>query len=74
MNTIKVTDIGDSINFVVPKTMLGRLQIEDGDSIQITETANGVELTAFDAELAGQLEVAKAVMVADREVLRRLAE
>jgi putative addiction module antidote len=74
MNTIKVTDIGDSINFVVPKSMLGRLQIEDGDSIQITETANGVELTAFDAELAGQLEVAKAVMVADREVLRRLAE
>ncbi len=73
MNTIKVTDIGDSINFVVPKSMLGRLQIEDGDSIQITETANGVELTACDAELAGQLEVAKAVMVADREVLRRLA-
>lgn len=74
MNTIKVTDIGDSINFVVPKTMLGRLQVGDGDSIQITETANGVELTACDVELAQQLVVAEKIMHKREELLRKLAE
>lgn len=72
MNTIKVTDIGDSIQLVVPKSMLGQLQVADGDQLKISETANGVEITAFDNE--SFLDVAKRVMAEDREVLRKLAE
>jgi putative addiction module antidote len=74
MHTVKVTTVGDSIEIVLPKSVLGHLQVADGDQLQVKETANGLELTPWNDELARQFEVAKQVMNEDHEVLRRLAQ
>ena len=72
--TVKITTVGDSIGIVLPQDLLDQLQVRDGDSLQVTQTPHGVELTPVDTEFAEQLEVAKQVMQKRREVLKKLAE
>lgn len=71
---LKIRKIGNSSGVIMNKEMLEKLRLEDGDSILAVETPRGFELTAFNSEVARQLEVAEKVMREDRDVLRRLAE
>ena len=74
MLRLKVTTVGNSAGVVLPKELLAKLRVEKGDTLLVLETPNGIELTAHDAELERQLDIAEGVMREDREVLRRLAE
>ena len=74
MTSVKVTTVGNSVGIVLPKDLLERLRISKGDTLFVTETPKGVELTPFNAEFAEQMEIAEGVMREDRDVLRRLAE
>jgi putative addiction module antidote len=74
MSTAKVTSIGDSPGIVLPPEMLARLQARAGTELQVSETANGVELIRCKNELARQIAVAEKVMSEDRAVLQKLAE
>ena len=74
MTTVKVTKIGNSVGIVLPKEVLERLRVGQGDQLHICETPDGVSLTAYDSEFEQQMEVAEKVMREDRDVLRRLAE
>ena len=71
---LKITAIGNSAGVILPKELLSRLRVAKGDSLYATELADGVKLTPFDPELAGQMEVAERVMREDRNVLRKLAK
>jgi putative addiction module antidote len=71
---LKVRKIGNSSGVIMNKEILEKLRLEDGDFILAVETPRGFELTAFNPEVARQLEVAEKVMREDRDVLRRLAE
>lgn len=73
MVKLKVTTVGNSAGVVLPKELLAKLRVQKGDTLFALETPNGVELTAYDAELERQMEIAEGVMREDREVLRRLA-
>ena len=72
--TLKITAIGNSIGVILPKEVLARLRVNKGDSLYVTETPQGVELTAYDEKYAGQMEAGEKVMREDRDVLRKLAE
>ena len=74
MTSVKVTTVGNSVGIVLPKELLERLRINKGDTLFVTETPEGLELTPFHAEFAEQMEVAERVMREDRDVLRKLAE
>ena len=74
MTTVKVTKIGNSVGIVLPKEVLERLRVSQGDQLHICETPDGVSLTPYDSEFQRQMEVAERVMRKDRDVLRRLAE
>ncbi len=74
MTTLKVTTIGNSTGVVLPRELLQRLRVGKGDTLYVLETPNGIELTPYDPEFAGQMEAAEQVMREDRDVLRRLAE
>ena len=74
MTSVKVTTVGNSVGIVLPKELLERLRINKGDTLFVTETPQGLELTPFDAEFAEQMEVAERVMRKRRNVLRKLAE
>ena len=72
--TLKLTKIGNSTGVILPKELLEKLRVSQGDVLHVLETPRGIELTALDEELAKQMDVAERVMREDRDVLRKLAE
>jgi putative addiction module antidote len=75
MSTIvKVTTVGSSVGIVLPKEILSKLHVEKGDSLYITETPQGIQLTPYDEEFDRQIEIGKKVMRKYRDALRKLAE
>ena len=71
---LKITTIGNSAGVILPKELLARLRLKKGDELYAVETPDGVRLTAYDPELAAQMEVAERVMREDRAVLRKLSK
>ena len=71
---LKITTIGNSAGVILPKELLARLRLEKGDELHALETPDGIRLTAYDPQLAAQMEVAEQVMREDRQVLRKLAQ
>ena len=74
MNELTVTKIGNSMGVILPKEVLAKLRVGKGDKIYVTETPDGVALTAYDENFARTMEVAERVMRDHRDVLRRLSE
>jgi putative addiction module antidote len=73
-HTVKLTAIGNSTGIILPKELLEKLRVSKGDTLQVLETPNGIELTPFDDEFARQMAIAERIMRDNRDVLRRLAE
>jgi len=74
MNTkLKITTIGNSVGVVLPRELLSLLRVEKGDTLYVTELADGIKLAPFDPEFAAKMEVAEGVMRRRRDVLRKLA-
>ena len=71
---VKVTTVGSSVGIVLPKDVLAKLRVDKGDSLYITETPDGVRLTAYQPDFAPKMEVAERVMRKHRDVLRKLAK
>ena len=71
---LKVTTVGNSIGVILPKDVLARLRVSKGDTIYLTETPKGVELSAYDERFARQMEIGERVMRKHRDVLKKLAE
>ena len=74
MTTVKLTAIGNSVGVILPKELLAKLHVDKGDMLYITETPDGIALTAYNEKFARQMEVGRKIMREDRDVLRRLAE
>jgi putative addiction module antidote len=72
--TVKVTTVGNSVGIVLPKEILARLNIQKGDTLYVTETPDGVHLTAYDEKFARVMDAANQIMRENRDVLRKLAE
>jgi len=74
MQTLKLTQIGNSIGAVFPRELLARLQLEKGDVLYASETPDGLRLTVHDPEFAEQMDAARAIMKKRRAVLHELAK
>jgi putative addiction module antidote len=74
MAAAKVISIGNSIGIILPKEVASRLRVEKGDTVYITDSPDGVRLSAYDDSLAQKLDAMEQVMRENRDVLRRLAE
>ncbi|MGE0210310.1 MAG: AbrB/MazE/SpoVT family DNA-binding domain-containing protein [Parvibaculaceae bacterium] len=74
MYRLKITRVGNSAGVVLPKPVLDKLHLSNGDTVCLTETPDGFKLTPLDQEFTKQTEAAKAVMREDRDVLRALAK
>ncbi len=72
--TLKITTIGNSIGVILPKEILTRLRVTKGDSVYVTETPKGIEISAYDEKYARQMEAGERVMRKHRDVLKKLAE
>jgi len=74
MLKIKLTTVGNSVGVVLPKELLERLNLAKGDMLCVSETPNGIELSAYDAEFEAQMEAGREGMRAYRNTLRELAK
>ena len=72
--TLKVRRIGNSLGVVLPKEVLAKLRVGEGDGLSISETPDGVALTPYDDETERQLEIARDIMRRYRNTLRELAK
>jgi putative addiction module antidote len=74
MTALKLTQIGNSVGLILPKELLARLKLEKGDTVFVTEAANGVNLSPYDVGFETQMSAARKVMKDRRHVLRELAK
>jgi len=72
--TTKIIAIGNSAGIILPKETLARLNVKKGDTVYVSEGAEGIRVMPFDPDFATQMEAAREVMRENRDVLQRLAE
>lgn len=71
---LKITSIGNSAGVILPREVLEKLRVEKGDTLFLTETPNGFELSAHDDEVELQMQIAEKIMRENRNLLRKLAQ
>jgi putative addiction module antidote len=74
MSALKLTQIGNSVGVILPKELLSRLKVEKGDSLFVSEAANGIMLSTYDPEFEQQMAEARRIMKNRRAVLHELAK
>jgi putative addiction module antidote len=80
-NTIPKTDslqirkIGNSVGLILPKDLLARLHLKEGDKLSIVEqTDHSFKLTPHDPVHAQAMEIARQVMDEYKDTFRELAK
>ncbi|MBE9194271.1 MULTISPECIES: AbrB/MazE/SpoVT family DNA-binding domain-containing protein [Synechocystis] len=65
---------GNSLSLIIPKEIATQLNIEDGDSVYLTKTPNGYEISATDPDFAQKMELAREGIKKYRNALIDLAQ
>jgi putative addiction module antidote len=72
---LKLIAIGNSTGAILPKDVLARLRVGQGDQLYLTEAPDGTfRISAYDAAFVSQMEAAEEIMREDRDILRALAK
>ena len=72
---LKLRKVGNSVGLVLPKEALSHLKHEAGDSVCVTESADGtLRLSPTNPEVVRQLGKAQGIMRRYRHALRELAK
>ena len=74
MQTLKIRKVGNSLGVVLPKEVVARLKVEEGDTVYLTDAQDGYRITPLDPNFAEQMAAAEAIMREDRNVLRELTD
>ena len=75
MSALKLTQIGNSVGVILPKEVLARLKLVKGDTVFVTDAANGgVTLTPYDPALEEELELGREFMREYRDTFHQLAK
>lgn len=72
--SLKITKIGNSAGVVLPKELLAKLRAGVGDTLYVSETPDGIRITAADPSFAARMALAEQIMREDRDILRVLAK
>lgn len=74
MHTLKLTQIGNSVGVVLPKEALTRLKLQKGQSVFLTECAQGFILTPYDPALEDEINAGREFMREYRDTFHQLAK
>ena len=66
--------IGNSEGIIIPKEVLARLNVTEGDKLQLIETAEGLSLRPVDDTFERQMKAAREVMDKYKVALQKLDE
>ncbi|MBB5752538.1 AbrB/MazE/SpoVT family DNA-binding domain-containing protein [Prosthecomicrobium pneumaticum] len=72
---LEIRKIGDSTGLILPKELLGRLNLGQGDWLHVTEAPDGsLRLTPYDPEFDRAITMMDELMVEYRDTLEALAK
>jgi putative addiction module antidote len=71
---LKVRKIGNSLGVILPREVVKRLKVAEGDSLSLSEGPDDYRLSAYDPAIARQVEVGEKIMRRYRNTLRELAK
>ena len=72
--TLNVKKRGNSLSIIIPKEMAVEMNIEDGDTLFVTKTPSGYEISPYDPNFAKKMEIARRGMKKYRNALIELAK
>lgn len=73
VRSVKLRRMGGSVGATLPKDLAERFHLAAGDEVMAVETAHGILLTPYDAEVEEALELAVEAQKEHRGALRELA-
>lgn len=74
MVKVKVRRIGNSLGAILPGEVAARLRVKEGDTLSVTETPDGVQLSHYDPEFEAAMDAFERGRSRYRKALRRLAK
>ena len=74
MTALKLTQIGNSVGVILPKEVLARLTLQRGDTVFLTDAANGINLSPYNPTLEEQLKAGREFMREYRDTFHQLAK
>ncbi len=74
MIALKLISVGNSVGATFSKEVLAKLKVGKGDTVFLTETADGYRLTPYNPEFEAQMKTARSIMKKRRNALRELAK
>jgi putative addiction module antidote len=74
MFKLKVTTIGHSTRIILPRDVLERLKVREGDFLLFTNALGGFRITPYNPGFELQMKLARKAMREGRSMLRLLAK
>lgn len=74
MIELKIRRVGNSSGVVLPKEMMARLRVAEGDTLFVSETPHGYRIELHDPAVERQVEAARRQAKKWRTALRALAK
>jgi putative addiction module antidote len=71
---LELKKIGNSTGLILPKELLARLGLQQGDSVVVTENGTGLSISRDEQVLTEGMEIARAAMKTYRAALTELAK
>jgi putative addiction module antidote len=71
---LKIRKVGNSLGVILPREVVTRLKVVEGDSVNLTEGPDDYRLSAYDPDVARQVEAGEKIMRRYRNTLRELAK
>ncbi|MFA6265296.1 MAG: AbrB/MazE/SpoVT family DNA-binding domain-containing protein [Pseudolabrys sp.] len=72
---LSIKKIGNSVGFILPKELLARLKLKEGDKFHIVEqTERGIKLSPYDPRHAEAMEIARRSFRKYADTYKALAE
>ena len=71
---VKLRKVGNSVGAVLPKEVLAKLNVQEGDTVYLTEAPDGFRVTVADPSFGRLMASAEKVMRRYRNTLRELAK
>ncbi len=73
-HALKLRPFGNSVGVILPKEILGSLNVAEGDTVYLTQGQDGYRVVAHDPNFAKAMEVYHGVAKKYRNTLKELAK
>jgi putative addiction module antidote len=73
-HALKLRPFGSSVGVIIPKEVLGSLNVEEGDTVYLTQGQDGYRVVAHDPNFAKAMEIYHSGAKKYRNTLRELSK